>query len=294
MKKPVLTFVSILLLGSSLFYSCSGKEAKDVKPGVIVSILPQAYFAERLAGERLNVSVLVGPGQSPHSWEPSPRQMAELAGASIWFTIGVEFEKALKPKAASLYKNLKISDTTAGINYRMLEAHAHEDGEEEESGPDQHIWLGREQVKTVTNNMYKAIVAMDPSGEAVYRSNKEQFIKDIDNIFDKMSQQLEPLRGSSAFVFHPAFGYLLDDLGLKQQAVEIGGKEPTQKTLATLIEKARAEKARVIFVQAQFPAGAAKAVANAIDGTVVSIDPLARDWLHNLEHIALELDKGLK
>lgn len=301
MKPQKIIIAVFIVLSIFLFNACKVKEAIPQKPTIFVSILPQAYFVDSLAGDRVNTRVLVGPGQSPHSWEPSPKQIAELSTASIWFTIGVEFEKALKPGVAGLSKNLDIVDTTVGVNYRLLEAHSHEDelethdlSAERHLEADQHIWLGRQAVKAIITNMYYSLVTLDPAGKAFYDQNKNKLTEEIDKTYDRLIKDFEPLKGSTAFVFHPAFGYLLDDLGLKQEAVETGGKEPTQKSLAELIEKAKSAKAKVIFVQAQFPVGAAKAVAAAVGGTVVAIDPLAIDWLKNLEHIAHEFEKGLR
>ncbi len=285
-------------IGTAPIFAMGTREAKAGTPLVVVSILPQAYFVERIAGDRVAVSVLVGPGQSPHAYEPTPRQMADLAAASMWLSVGVEFEKALKPKVASLYKGLPVVDTTTGIEYRMLEAHDHEEegpehdehDEHDPSGLDAHVWLGRQAVKAMAASIRDALAKADPSGAAAYAANHDALVRDVDAAFDGIVARLEPLRGTTAFVFHPAFGYLLDELGIRQEAVETGGKEPTQKALAAMIAKAKEEGARVIFVQDQFPSSAARAVAGAIGGAVVPINPLARDWLDNLHRIAEALE----
>jgi len=264
----------------------------DGRPVVVVSIEPQAYFVERIGGERVSVSVLVGPGQSPHSYEPTPRQMADLSAASMWLCIGAEFEKGLRPKAAALYKGLPIVDTTTGVKYRRLESHSHDDDSDDghdDGGLDPHVWLGRQAVKAMAASIRDALSAADPAGRAAYAANHDAFVRDVDAVYDGLASTLARLRGTTAFVYHPAFGYLLDEFGIAQEAVETGGKEPTQKALAAMIAAAREDGAKLIFVQAQFPTSAAKAVADAIGATVVPIDPLARDWLGNLNRIGDEL-----
>ena len=290
---------SLLLAALALMPAAAmgGKEAipasgQPARPVVIVSIEPQAYFVERIAGERVSVSVLVGPGQSPHSYEPTPRQMADLAAASMWLCVGAEFEKTLRPKAAALYKGLPIVDTTKGVEYRRLEAHDHDDDHDDyhdEGGLDPHVWLGRQAVKAMAASIRDALSAADPAGAAAYAANHDAFVRDVDAVYDDLASRLAGLRGTTAFVYHPAFGYLLDEFGIAQEAVETGGKEPTQKALAALIAAARDDGAKLIFVQAQFPTSAAKAVADAIGASVVPIDPLARDWLDNLRRIGDEL-----
>ncbi len=268
-------------------------------PIVTVSILPQAYFVERIAARRVRTMVLVGPGQSPHAYEPTPRQMAELSSSPLWLTIGVDFEKGLKPKIASLYPNLAIVDTTVGIKYRRLEAHLHEGetaeaGQEDESGPDQHVWLGRQAARAMAARIRDSLAGYDPAGASIYLANHDALVADIDAAWKALERDLAPLRGKTVFVYHPSFGYLLDDFGIEQEAVETGGKEPTQKNLADLIAEARADGASIIFVQPQFPANAAKTVAVAIGGVVVEIDALAPDWLDNIRRIGEALKKAAR
>jgi zinc transport system substrate-binding protein len=305
--------VSLLCLGLVAVHSMGGKDpgaggGAGNKPLVAVSILPQAYFVQRLAGDRMEVLTLVGPGQSPHSYEPTPRQMADLSGAQAWFTVGGDFEAALLPKIASLYPRLQLVDTTRGIQYRSIEAHGHDDEDADHAGEednhdeaedqdeaddrDPHVWLGHNSVKVQLGHILDGLVNLDPDGASVYKANHAAFVAEIDALFQDLSLDLAALRGKPVFVFHPAFGYFLDEFGILQEAVETGGKEPTQKALAALIDKAREEGATAIFVQAQFPAAAARSVAAAIGGAVVEIDPLALDWLDNLNRIAEALRRA--
>ncbi len=305
-SKMVASFCSTLLFafaaiptfarGSQEAPSQGGKET----PLVAVSVLPQQYFAQRVAGDRAQTMVLVGPGQSPHSYEPSPRQMAQLGSAKIWFTTGVEFEIALQPKIRAQYPALQIVDSTDGISYRTLEAHHHEGEEEgaaeaghdEEGTKDPHVWLGKEAAKIEAAHIRDALVALDPPGAADYARNYDAFSSDVDTLFDGLKKDLASMAGSTVFVFHPSFGYLFDELGITQEAVETGGKEPTPKAIAKLIEEAKADGVKVIFVQKQFSKTAARSIAEAIGGTVEELDPLAPDWLDNLRRIGEVLKKS--
>lgn len=287
----------LIVLGSFSVHALGGRDSSgrgspDLKPLIAVSIQPQAYFVQRLAGDRMELLTLVGPGQSPHSYEPTPRQMADLSRAQAWFTIGVDFENALKPKITALYPGLRLVDTTLGIKFRSLEAHSHDDHDEqddhdEELGArDPHVWLGRDSVKVQVGHILAALSALDPEGSSSYKANHDAFLREIDTLFEGLAKRLAPLRGKPVFVFHPAFGYFFDEFGIIQEAVETGGKEPTQRTLAALIEKARKEGASTIFVQTQFPVNAARSIASAIGGSVVEIDPLSGDWIDNLKNMA--------
>ncbi|MDP2791157.1 MAG: zinc ABC transporter substrate-binding protein [Rectinemataceae bacterium] len=262
-------------------------------PVVAVSILPQSEFVARIGGGKVKVLTLVGPGASPHSYEPTPRQMAELSGASIWLSIGVEFENALLPKVKSLYPKLKVVNTVKDVVYRKLESHAHEEGAaaDEAGGLDPHVWLGREAVITQLAATRDALIALKPSEAAIFNANHDAYLREINSVFSLLAKELAPLKGGTTFVYHPSFGYFLDNFGIKQEAVEVGGKEPTQKTLSLLIKNAREDGARIIFVQKQFSPTAAKTVAKAIGGIVVEIDPLAPNWLENIKSMGDALKK---
>lgn len=286
------------------FVSC-GVKAKNTpsgeKPTVAVSVLPQSYFIERIGGDRVAVLTLVGPGQSPHSYEPSPQQMTELSKAALWITTGVEFENALKPKIASLYPKLKIADGTKGITLRTLEAHSHDEGskeggheEEAAGGKDPHVWLGRQGAKAMSAVVRDELSALMPAHAAEFSAAYDAFAKETDALFDEIAVSLAPLKGKPVFVYHPAFGYFLDEFGLEQEAVETGGKEPTAKALTALIKEAKEDGAKVVFVQTQFPVAAAKTVADAIGGAVIPIDDLAPDWAANLRRIGEALRAGVQ
>lgn len=302
---------SLLLFGSCMAFAAgSGAPAAPGAPGsapaakrlvVAVSVLPQAYFVERVGGDRVRAFALVGPGQSPHSYEPSPRQMAELSQASLWLTVGIEFEHGLEPKVARLYPALRIRDNTAGVVFRRLEEHGHEEGEgadghkgEGEDGRDPHAWLGRQGSKAMAAEVRDALSLLDPSGAPAYARNYEALARDIDAVFAGLAARLESLKGRPVFVYHPAFGYFLDEFGIEQVAVETGGKEPTQKGLSALVARAKAEKAAAVFVQAQFPTAAARSLASSIGAAVVPIDDLAPDWLANLGRMGEALLKAAR
>jgi zinc transport system substrate-binding protein len=292
MRFSLVFVLAVLLL--TPFLSCgSGRKAGGSAKLIAVSIMPQAYFAGRIGGGLAEIMVLAGPGQNPHSYEPTPRQFSELSRAAVWVLSGTEFEIGLRPKIESLFPGLPIVDGTEGVRFRSLEAHGHEDeGEERESTGssggepsverDRHTWLGLEPAKIMAFHIRDALCAADGANAAVYRKNCEALVRDMEDAFDGLKRELAPLRGKTVFVYHPAFGYFLDEFGIIQEAVETGGKEPTPRVLGQLIEKARAERVRVIFVQAQFPSEAARTAAGAAGAELVSLDPLAADWLSNI------------
>lgn len=296
-------FGNTLLCGAWVLGTAAAQPANapPEKLTVAVSILPQAHFVERVGGDRVRVAVLVGPGQSPHAYEPTPKQVAELVGARAYFTIGVEFERGLLPRLRSSFPKLRVVDTRAGVPLRTMTGaeaaaecdhgrdHGHHDHHDHQATPDPHIWLSPRLVKIQAQTICDALADLDPAGAETYRRNLAAFQTDLDRLHDRLEAALAGLKGREVFVFHPAFGYFLDEFGLKQVPVEIEGKEPTARQLAAVIERAKATGIQVIFVQPQFSRKSAEAVAEAIGGVVVPLDPLAREFTANLEEMAAKI-----
>jgi len=277
-------------------------QGEKTKIPVFVSILPQAYFLERIGGSHVDVEVLIGAGQSPHSYEPTPKQMAKLATAKAFFSIGVPVEKGVLRKIRQSHKQLVIVETQQGITYRYLAGHDHEHGEahgkdhkpEGKKDPDPHIWMAPRLVKIQARNIYEALNRLDPAHKQEYAANMRAFDADLDRVDARISRALAPFKGRKMYVFHPSFGYFTDAYGLIQVPIEIEGKEPGARQLAKLIDRAKKDRVKVMFVQPQFSARSAEAVAKAIGGVVVPIDPLARDYLANLDSIAAAVERGLR
>jgi len=275
---PLLFTLLILLLTS-----CSPKTQQN---GILLalSIPPQGWFVSQISGDKAQTLVLVGAGQNPHSYEPSPRQIQSLSTAGAWVLSGAEFEISLRPKIAALFPNLLIVDGTEGVQFRFLEEHGHEVPNTEHSSLeiDRHTWLGREPAKILAAHIRDTLSIVDGANKEYYFEQCEILVRLIDYEFDKLKIELAPLNGSSVFVYHPSFGYFFDEFGIRQEAVEIGGKEPSPRELANLAAKLKEERAAAVFVQAQFPVNAAKTLASAVGAEMIALDPLAENWLENI------------
>ncbi|XPV68268.1 MAG: metal ABC transporter solute-binding protein, Zn/Mn family [Halarcobacter sp.] len=113
---------------------------------VIVSILPQQTFVEKIGGDKVNVSTMVKPGSDPHSYEPKPSQMREISKADIYFPIGLEFENTWLDKFASQNKKMKFIEMTKGIEYIEMAKHHHHHHEDHDSAHEEeelpYEWAG--------------------------------------------------------------------------------------------------------------------------------------------------------
>ena len=301
----------LIFLWSGLAVNAADRPGGKIK--AFVSILPIAYFVERVGGPNVEFSVLVGPGQDPHTFEPTPRLMAKLANARVLFKMGFPFEETIIKKIGSTFKNVEVVDLRQGIKLRTMteeEAEAdeaehehdgHHHGEAEaherhhEAGDlDRHTWLDPQLAKIQAGTIADTLVRIDPSHKDQYEKNLQGFRNDLDAIHEQLTKALAPVKGKRFFVFHPAYGYFGDAYGLKQIPVQIGGKEPTARQLARLIQLAKEDGVKIIFVEPQFSKKTADVLAKAIGGAVVPLDPLAPDYLRNLREMAGELDLALR
>ena len=274
---------------------------------VAVGIEPLREFVERIGGDLVEIAVMVPAGADPHSYEPRPKQMAALAQARLYFSLDLEFEEAWIPRFQAANRNLIVVEADKGLEKMAMPEHGDHDhaakgqaapghadktpakggrGHQDHEGLDPHIWVSPPLVKTVALNVRDALVAADPVHESVYRANHARFLAEIEALHAELAQSLAACAGARFMVFHPSWGYFAAAYGLVQEPIEAQGKEPSPRQLKALIDEAKEEGIKVVFVQPQFSDKAARTVAKAIGGQVLKIDPLAGKWAENLRTVA--------
>ncbi|WP_298753972.1 zinc ABC transporter substrate-binding protein [uncultured Arcobacter sp.] len=279
-------FIISLLLLSSLY-------AQKI---VTVSILPQKYFIEKIAMDKVFVNVMVQPGASPASYEPKTSQMKDLINSEIYFSIGVPFEEAWLGKFKDINKNMQIIDSSKGIKKIAIAQHHHE-GEvhhHNEEILDPHIWLDPILVKVQAKNILDALVQIDKKNRNFYYDNYKNFLFELDALHLKLSTILKEVKGKRFMVFHPSWGYFAKRYELEQEAVEKEGKEPKSKEIIALINEAKEEGIKVVFVAPQFSKKSAEIIANGIGGKTIFIDPLSNKWKESLLNTSIELVNSYK
>lgn len=265
---------------------------------VFVSIPPQKYFVEKIGGDRVKVSIMVPPGANPHLYEPRPGQMTALSESRIYFAIGVSFEKAWLPRFAKLNPHMRIVHADKGIDKIAMVAHHHEEdrsvvqkhkekttpsrGDHTHGSLDPHVWVSPPEVKIISRNILEALLEIDPDHNVTYKTNHENFVREIEALDQNLKRIFENQRGLKFMVYHPAWGYFARAYGLNQIPVELEGKEPKPEQLTALILQSREEGIKVIFVQPQFSTKSAETIAKAFGGQVIFADPLREDWERNL------------
>lgn len=250
-----------------------------------VSILPQKALVEAIGGDQVTVQVLVAPGQSPATFEPGPKQMAQIARSQGWLRIGMPFESAWGPRIAEAYPGVRITDLSQGIEKHVI-AEECADDPAHEGLLDPHVWTDPRLAQQIARNTRTFLVNLDPAHANEYASRFEALETRLRALDAEIEKTLAPCRGSAFFVFHPSWGYFARRYGLRQIPIEWEGKEPGPRGLARLIDQGREEGVRAIFVQKQFRARSATAVAGELGVPLIEIDPLAEDYFENLRQVA--------
>jgi zinc transport system substrate-binding protein len=283
----------------ALFLACISSlclyAADSDLPKIFVSIQPQKYFVDRIAKGIVQTEVLVKPGHSPASYAPSPRQMGRLSESLFFFSIGVPFEKALLPKMRAVCPKVKIVDSTLSIKRRtMLVEQKCEDGCSHSHGaPDPHVWLDPTNAIIISTNIALTLKEKFPDFKEKIQSRLDKLITELNELDVELKNSLKDLSGKTLLVFHPAFGYFADRYGLVQKAIEVQGKDPSPRQMVQIIRQCKKEKVRVIFVQKEFSTTAAKAIADSINGRVISTDHLMEDYFKCLRTMANAFKEGL-
>ena len=297
-----LLITTFLVGGISVAKGVTATSQVQLPISIFVSIGPHLDFCRQIGGDRVAVQLLLPPGKSPTTYAPTPQQIQALSQAQLFFKVGLPFEKVLLAKITALPKHPQIIDTQAGITLQPMQnkIHAephpthHDRHQHQLTGLDPHSWLDPQLALKQATTIYTAMSHIDPEGKEIYLNNLNILKEKLKVLHENLATTLEPLAGSTIFVYHPAFGYFARAYKLHQLAVEIEGKRPKAKELSKFIKEARAKRARVIFVQPQFDQQSAKKIADALGCTVIPLDPLARDYCANLNHIAETIRKNTK
>jgi len=296
---------------------------------VFASVIPIQTFVEKIGGQHVDARVMVRPGFNPHTYDPTPQQISALAGASLYVRTGVPFEKAWMDRIQSANPAMPVLDARDGITLREMEAHDHDnhghdakphaepghdhddndkhenhdehakqgsheghhDGHEEQ---DPHVWTSPPLVRHMIGGIRDRLTELAPAHAETFARNHDAFVSELERLDRDLHAQLDPLPNRRFLVFHPAWGYFADAYGLTQVPIEREGKEPGARALATLIDQAKRENIKVVFMQPQFDKRSATQVAQAIDGVVVAVDPLAADYIDNLRRVGREFAQALQ
>jgi zinc transport system substrate-binding protein len=284
-----IVIVFLLAMFSVCFLGCSVDNPTEEKLNVSVSILPQEEWVKAIGGDKVNVTVMIPPGSSPHSYEPTFSQMKALANSKIYAAVGsgIECEISFLDKLLDINPNLLLVDCSEGIELMEMGEQEH-NGEHSSDGVhsfDPHIWMSLVNAPVMVTNIYNGLVAVDPANEGYYQQNLNVYLEELEEMHRSFQEGFATLSNRVFIIQHPSLGYFARDYNLIQIAAEESGNDATMQSMVHTIEQARENNIKILFVSPQFSPNVADTVAREINGTVETLDTLAKDYKDNMTRI---------
>lgn len=295
-------FLSLVLLVVFLS-SCAGESAPNAGTGAPVILTSTSFLADitrSIAGDRVQVLSLLPIGADPHSYQPTPQDVARISESKLLIINGAEYEHFLEALLDNADGERTIIEASAGISPRA--------DAESEQGVDPHLWLDPNNVIVYVENIRDALTHFDPEGEAVYRTNAEAYVADLQDLDGWIVEQVEQVPADRRLLItnHEAFGYFADRYGFTIVGTVIesfsSDASPSAQQLAALIDQIRSSAAPAIFLDASDNTMLAQQIASETDVQVV-IDlhlesltdgPPAATYIDMMKHNVTQIVEALK
>ena len=270
-------------------FSCQTAPKKPTEKIVFASILPLQYFTDQITGKSYTCEVMVPPGVGPETYNPTPRQMAEMSKAGAYFANGfLGFEEAYLDKFQSINPGLTFINTSTGVNLIHAEGHSHGDIQHEK-GVDPHTWSSPDGAKIIARNIFDGMVKIDPANKEKFQANLDRLLAKIDSVDGAVNTILTNIPSRTFMVFHPALGYYARQYGLEQLSIEFEGKVPTPRHVQNIVLQAKAQKIAYVLIQREFDVENAEIISNETGSKIIQIDPLAYDWPNEMISLARKM-----
>lgn len=243
-------FLVSVLLGLFLS-SCTGQPAPasgGTAPAILTSTTLLADITRQIAGDRAAVASLLGAGVDPHSYQPTPQDAARISESQLIIVNGAEYEHFLESLLESAGGEATIVEASAGIQPGT--------DPKSEHGVDPHMWLDPNNVTIYVENIRDALTHLDPEGDAVYKSNADAYVTELNALHTWILDQTSHIPEEKRLLVtnHEAFGYFAARYGFTVVGTVIKSfstnASPSAQQLATLIDQIRSSGAPAIFLDA--------------------------------------------
>ncbi|MDP1879992.1 MAG: zinc ABC transporter substrate-binding protein [Parachlamydiaceae bacterium] len=279
-------FIFICNIQNNLF---SEIQSNNSIPCILVSVAPYKFFVEKIAQDTVKVILMVPPGASAHTYEPTARQILGACEGKVWFRIGESFENRAINALKSHQPHLEIVDLRQGLDL----IHSSEcKGCCCAGGEDLHFWLSPKMVKIQAHTITDAIIQLKPQFKDFYLKNLSVFEAELDQLNQEIQTTLSPLQNRNILVSHPAYAYFCRDYQLNQFSIEMEGKDPTPQQMTRLMNTIRDLKIKTIYIQMQYNNKAAKLVADTLNMKLITLNPYAENYFQSLREIANAFAQG--
>lgn len=277
-------FCVVFVLAGCSSAGKTGKNFQDEeKIAIVTTIYPMYDFASNIAGDKAEIINLVPAGTEPHDFELSTgdMQLMEKADMFIYNGAGMEHfvDKTLK---AVSNKDLVVVEAAKGLDLLAAEHHHDDSGEEEHDGThseektDPHTWLSIENAIAESEAIKDALVKLDEENADYYETNFASYKEKLEALDASYKQELSDLSGDTIVVAHEAFGYLCNEYGLKQEAVEglTADSEPDAARMKEIIEFCKENDIKIIFFEELVSPKVAKTIADEIGAETMVLNPV--------------------
>ena len=278
--------IAAMLLAAAVVVGCvfsgcnfgNDKNNKDKKAtndtadklSIVTTIFPQYDFARQVAGDKADITMLLGPGEESHTYEPTPQDIIEIQNADIFIYVGGESETwvdgILDSFDSSNLEVINMMNIVDVVEEEIVEGMEHDEEEHEENivvetvdtadraeegEYDEHVWTSIDNAQIITQAIADAICEKDEVNTAYYRGNCEKYLAELSNLKKEFNRIVKNAQRKTV-VFGDRFPmrYFTDEFGLEYYAAFPGcseQSEPSAGTVAFLIEKIKEENIPAVF-----------------------------------------------
>lgn len=290
----LVSFLAASLVLSMFWTSCQTKVQDKL---IVVSIAPERYFVEKIAGDSYVVKELVPPGVSPEEYDPTPTDIAVLSHSSLYFYVGtLGFEQAWIEAIRENNPHLKCVDISNYLSeYESDSLHTHNHNCADHHGTtDPHFWTSITGATAISKSIYEALIKEYPEDTQLFAHNYELLLQEIKQIEEECQQILGGSNKRAFVIYHPSLSYFAHEWGVEQLAIEENGKSPSAAHLQKLVQKAQQDSVQIVFVQQEFDKSRAETIAQQLGAQIYEIAPLSYNWAEQMRQILSAFKAGDK
>lgn len=267
------------VLTALLIVACTGGSPSD-KRIITVTIEPLRYFTEQIAGDKFTVKTMVPRGGNPETYEPTARQVVDLSASDLYIKVGnIGFERTWMKRLEANAPHTIIINSSDGITSSDNSMYIH----------DPHTWMSTANAMYIARNIYKALAEIDSKDSLYFKKNLERLMGKIEAVDTQIREEITKDKSTTFLIYHPALTYFAQEYGLRQLSIEEDGREPSAVQLKQVINTARQNHVKIIFIQREFDSRNTDIVARSTGAEKVEINPLSYDWDKEMVKIAQSL-----
>lgn len=284
--KRLRTRIGIGALVAAAFATLAACGAGDSEPADVVATTVQVgTLAREVAGDRLVVHTLVGPGVDPHDYEASAADLRQIGDARLVLRNGIGLDDFLD-RALESGGARQVVTVTEGVKVRIAGQPASDHVEapgHDHAGEDPHVWQDPMNAKVMVDNIVRALSDALPDEADAFRRNGDAYKATLDAADVEIRGLIEtiPPANRKMVTNHDSFGYFIERYGLTYVGAVIPGpstqNEPSSKEIAALEDTIRREGVKAIFAESSLDPKVAREIAR--DTNVRIVDDLYGDSL---------------